>query len=440
MIIEFSISNYRSLCKRQLFTMLASSARSKPDNVFSAQLGSSSVRLVKTAAIYGANASGKSNVIRALFEIRKYIVNSGSILIDKPISIYDPFLFNTESSGKPVEFEVLFIGRDKLKYKYKLAFDSEEIVEEALYYYPSGKALEIFKRGKERKDDDDNIHVIKLGKSFNYRKYEVYKKIPFISLFGKAENYHTIISPVYTYFNDLQIWNVTESSWVRLLSNYIKEELQKKENRLLIDPISQLIKDADTQIQSLTLDFEKKISETETIAIDDTKSLRRTVKNEVLYGEHSVFDSFEDDRESKSSHLLPFYNESFGTNKLFAIAGLMVKTLKNGGVIVFDEFDSSLHPLLTSLMLRFFTNNNSGNAQLIFSTHSTYLLNDNLRSDQIWFTDKNQFGETELFSAQDFEGVREDIPFEKWYMGGKFGAIPYLNKLSKIIVDGKEKT
>ena len=123
---------------------------------------------------------------------------------------------------------------------------------------------------------------------------------------------------------------------------------------------------------------------------------------------------------------LPFSNESFGTNKLFALAGLIIKIMNQGGVIFFDELDSSLHPMLTKLLINFFHNNHKNDSQLIFTTHETFILNKEFRSDQIWFTQKNDFGETELFSAQDFEGVREDIPFEKWYLGGKFGAIPYI--------------
>lgn len=436
MIIEFSISNYRSICKKQLFTMRASSVRSKSENTFDVDLANgSSEKLMKAVGIYGANASGKSNIIRALFEIRRFIVDSREITIDKPIPAYDPYLFNTNSSNEPVEFEIIFINKDKHKFQYKIAFNQNEIVEESLCHFPNKKSQEIFKRGKEKKDEDENIHIIRLGKNFNYKKYEIFKKIPLLSIFGKAENYHTNISPVYTYFNELEIWNVTESNWVRRLADYIKEELQKTENKPLIKQIEKLIIEADTQIQSLIVDSNKQINETETITVDDKKSINRLKKNEVLFGKHNVYEK----QNIVSTHALPFINESFGTNKLFALGGLIVKILNKGGVIIFDELDSSLHPFLASLLIRFFQENHPLNAQLIFTTHETFLLNKEFRSDQIWFTQKNTYGETELFSAQDFEGVREDIPFEKWYLGGKFGAIPYVNNLKEIInYDKKE--
>ena len=106
----------------------------------------------------------------------------------------------------------------------------------------------------------------------------------------------------------------------------------------------------------------------------------------------------------------------------------IIEILNKGGVIFFDELDSSLHPIITELLINYFQSNHSDNSQLIFTTHETFILNKDFRSDQICFAQKNQLGETELFSAQDFEGVREDIPFEKWYLGGKFGAIPFVKK------------
>ncbi|MDD4604581.1 MAG: ATP-binding protein [Bacteroidales bacterium] len=436
MILEFSISNFRSIRKKQLFTMIASSARSKSTNIFNVNLANgSSIKLIKSVGIYGANASGKSNIIRALFELRKLIIDTKEISIDKPIPAYDPYLFNINSSNKPVEFEVIFLTKEKQKYQYRIVFNQNEIIEESLHHFPFKKPQEIFKRGKEKSEKDENIHIIKLGKNFNYKKYEIYKKIPLLSIFGKAENYHTTISPVYTYFNELEIWNVTESSWVRRLSDYIKEDLQNPENKLLVKQIEKLIYEADTQIQSLIIDPNKKINETETILIDDKKSINRVRRNEVLFGEHNVYEN----QNIVTTHALPFIHESFGTNKLFALGGLIVKVLNKGGVIFFDELDSSLHPLLSSLLIRFFQINHKSNAQLIFTTHETYLLNKEFRSDQIWFTQKNTFGETELFSAQDFDGVREDIPFEKWYLGGKFGAIPYVNNLNSIVKNGKKE-
>lgn len=426
MILEFSITNYRSFHEKQLFSMIASGARSKSENTFKVDLtNGSEIKLTKAVGIYGANASGKSNIIRALFELRRFILGSNEVDIDKPISVYEPFLFNTKTVNQPTEFEIIFLTKARNKFHYKLVLGQDEIIEESLYHFPKKKAQAIFKRGVEKKEDDENIHIVKLGKNFNYKKYEIFKKLPLITLFGKAENYHTTISPVYTYFNELEIWNVTDSSWVRRLADYMKTDLQKTKNKSLVEQIEKLILEADTQIQSLIIDSDKPIEEKETIEIGENRSINRVKKNEILYGEHNVYDL----NKKVTTYALPFSDESFGTNKLFALASLIIKTMNQGGVIFFDELDSSLHPILTKLLINFFQSNHKGDSQLIFTTHETFILNKEFRSDQIWFTQKNEFGETELFSAQDFEGVREDVPFEKWYLGGKFGAIPYVKNV-----------
>jgi len=437
MILEFSISNFRSIQEKQTFTMVASSSRSKSGNTFDISLtNGDTVKLIKTAAIYGANGSGKSNFIRALFEIRKFIVNSKEITVDMPIPAYDPFLFNTSTINQLSEFEIIFITLDKNKFQYKISFNKNEIVEESLYHFPEKKSQNIFLRGQEKKEADSNIHIAKLGKNLGYKKYEVFKKIPFLSFFGKAENYHTLITPVYSYFNELEIWNATSTTWVSRLANYIKEELQKSENNSELKQLEELICTADSQIQSLQIDYDKKIKENETITTDENKTINKVRQNEVLYGEHKVFEK----HKEISTHNLPFYNESFGTNKLFALGGLIIKILNKGGVIFFDELDTSMHPILSSLLIRIFQENHHSNSQLVFTTHETFLLIKEFRTDQIWFAQKNTYGETEIFSAQDFEGVREEIPFEKWYLAGKFGAIPKIDAPHTFITNGEKET
>ena len=140
MIIEFSVSNFRSIKGKQTFSLIASSARSKSENTFNVTLtNGDKIKLLKTAAIYGANGSGKSNFIRFLFEIRKFIVKSNELTVEKPIPAYDPFLFNTTSRNQVSEFELIFLSRDKNKYQYKISFDKNEIVEESLYHFPEKK-------------------------------------------------------------------------------------------------------------------------------------------------------------------------------------------------------------------------------------------------------------------------------------------------------------
>jgi AAA15 family ATPase/GTPase len=418
MIIEFSVTNFRSVHQKQVFSMEANNARSKADNIFEQTLtNGESVSLVKSAVIYGANASGKSNVIRSLEELKEFIVGANRIENDVPIPYYTPFKFNTQSIKTPTEFEVIFIAKNKEKYHYSLVFNEEEILKEELYHYPKKQKRNLFTRPFVKNEIDENLHIGRLSKELGYKKYEIHKKLPFLSLFGKAENYHTDISPVYTYFKVLEIWNVAESSFISV----ILRDLQKESYITLKTQIEKLVQICDTQIQS--------------IRIDD---IHKTFFDRSASSEHKIFEG----HNEIGSSFLPFQEESHGTNRLVALGGLILKTLEKGGVIVFDELESSLHPYISRFLVRLFLNKNSNphNAQLIFTSHDYHLMDKEImRADQIWFAEKTEFGETEIFSAQDFDGVREDIPFDKWYMAGKFGAVPHINEIEFIFGDDKEK-
>ena len=147
------------------------------------------------------------------------------------------------------------------------------------------------------------------------------------------------------------------------------------------------------------------------------------------------------DKKGKKVDLVLFdkqKNESDGTNKIIDLSGPIFDTLLHGNVLIIDELDAKLHPLITMSIVELFNSpeSNPNNAQLIFATHEVTLLDRDLfRTDQIWFVEKNQFGETEFFSAQDFEGVREDVPFDKWYMAGKFGGLPKIEDIESIFIN-----
>ncbi len=438
MILEFSITNFRSICEKQVFTMYASSARSKPDNIFeSTMLNGDRLSLTKAAVIYGANASGKSNIIYALWELRKMLVQADSIKIDEPLSSYKPFLFNPTSANAPIGLEIIFITKSKEKYRYFLSFSKDEIIKEELFSYPKKQARNVFTRTNEKNTKDENLHNGRLGKELNYKNYEVHKKLPFLSIFGNASHYHPIISPIHTYFKDLEVCNVVNQRLVTNLSDSIKSDLQKEEYKWLEDQLARLISACDTQINGFHVDKENKIRNIE--QKEDDK-LIKVYRKEVLFAKHKMY---ENQRETGDLHFLPFNEESIGTNHLFALGGLILKALKEGKVIFFDELDSSLHPYISRFLLKLFLNpvSNPKNAQLIFTAHEPNLMDKNmLRADQIWLTEKNAQGETELFSVQDFDGVREDIPFDKWYMEGKFGAVPHISEIEYIFGNGKTET
>ncbi len=190
MILEFSVANFRSIYTKQAFTTYASSARSKADNIFDLQMSNgNSVSLIKSAVIYGANASGKSNIIYALRELQKMITQADRIKIDGEISSYKPFLFNALSINAPCDFEIIFVAKNKEKYRYYISFNEDEIIKEELFYFPKKREREIFTRLNKSNADDINIHIGKLGSEFNHKQYKIYKKLPLLFLFGNASDY-----------------------------------------------------------------------------------------------------------------------------------------------------------------------------------------------------------------------------------------------------------
>jgi AAA15 family ATPase/GTPase len=418
MIIEFSITNFRSIHQKQVFSMAANAARSKADNVFEQPISNGEkVSLTKAAVIYGANASGKSNLVRGLQALQMLVTNLFPD-IEEPIKSYKPFLFDTASAKAPTTFEIIFIARNKEKYRYEITFNQDEILKEMLFSYPKKQARNLFTRPFEKNEKDPNLHIGRLGKELGNKKYKVHKKLPLLSLFGVAQDYHTDISIVYSYFKEFVIFVSPHF--------YANPRLPQLENELEKNKLERLIRACDTQIQGLRI--------VESALTDSENSISRTHKD--LLAKHIVFEQ----GKTVGLYELPFNEESLGTNRLLGLGQFILKALEKGHLIVFDELDSSLHPYVSRFLVKLFFNStsNPNNAQLIFTTHEPSILDkDLLRADQIWFTEKTAQGATEFFSAQDFDGVREDMPFDKWYMEGKFGAVPHISEIESIFGNGK---
>ena len=446
MLLNFSLENYRSFKERQYFSMEANATEAKPSNAVTLHLDSGEqLRLVKSAAIFGANASGKSNLIRAFYSLRRLLTAASDIEVTKPLSQYAPFLFDKRSAQAEVSFDLQFLHPDDKglmqKFRYQLVFNAEGIHQEILSYYPKKREQNIFERPFEQKPEEE-LHKARLGKSFNYKTYELHKKIPFLSIFRKAENYHPLLSKVYAYFETWDIWNLSQTARVGLLRNTMLTELKKQENAAIQDKINRLIRAADTKIKTLKIaDIDtRKIDFLERISDENIKEqLSQQLKHE-LYGVHEVFDS---EGKVLDLHDLPFSEESTGTNALVALAYLIFKVLEQGGLLIFDELDTSLHPHISRILVQLFhaPELNPRHAQLIYTTHEVNILDRQmLRTDQVWFAEKDERGRTELYAMQDFEDLRSDTAFDKWYLAGRFGAVPQTPQdiVHSLLGNGKE--
>ena len=219
------------------------------------------------------------------------------------------------------------------------------------------------------------------------------------------------------------------------MKDSIIEDLNTSGNEKLIKRINKLLKIADIKIEGVTT---KETTEADfPFPKDFSKEMKKLVlqtNRSKILAEHFVYD-----KEVKvDSHFLPFREESSGTNVLFALGGIILKILESGGAIIFDELNNSLHPKLSKFLVRLFNHPiaNPKNSQLIFATHEVTLLdNEVFRKDQIWITDKDNFGATDLYSIKENCNVRDDISFEKWYMSGKLGGQPKMKEIEFIFGD-----
>jgi AAA15 family ATPase/GTPase len=431
MILNIILKNYRSFKEETSFTMLAEASKTKEQNVFVQSLAKGDdVRLLNTAMLYGANASGKSNLLRAIFEISSYI-GENKPNVGKQIPIYDPFLFDIDTKEAPVEFSIEFVGKDNIKYKYQLCFDRINVLKEELTYWPNNKSTILFTRSIP--EDFKSIkHIGQIGAPSKSKDVEVFHNQALLSKFGE-EIPNEIISDVYIYITQIEVINACNSRKLSVLFNDTREKMVSDSN--LLEKMNELLRFVDTGINGVNI---REREETEfNLPKDISDSVKAKFINDNKYymtGKHSVFGNLE---LVKDDGTLPFDEESRGTNTIFALGGRLLEAIENGEVIFVDEIETNLHPFLSKLLVCLFQNPriNKKNSQLIFTTHNTALLDKTLfRKDQVWFTEKDEYGATNLYSLQDFSDVREDTPFDKWYLAGKFGGIPNIKTLEALFI------
>ena len=420
MLLNLIIKNYRSIKTEETFTLIAESSRSKEHSVFLKNLGSGKdeVRLLNTALIYGKNASGKSNILRCLYEV-VMLVKSSSHSVGEDIIFYDPFLLSVETRTAPICICLEFVGKDNVKYKYDLEFNKTEFLREELVYYPKGKEKLLFTRLSPK---GESIHSLRLGQDINVKKFDVFHNQTILSKFGK-EVPHELISQVYLFITSIDVVNASSYRRVSNLRNEVSEFLKK--NPELKSKMDELIVTSDLGINSL------KIEDVEDDAFVLPTGLPTEFKNLIIdkfkYSVSGLHDVYENSEITKTIQTIPLDEESHGTKRIYYLGGKILKSLERGSVLFIDELETGLHTYLCKLLISLYQDKriNSKNAQLVFTTHDTNLLDRTMfRRDQIWFTEKDCEGKTEFFSLQDFNDVREDTPFEKWYLAGKFGGIP----------------
>jgi len=423
MLIEFSVSNFRSIKEEQTLSMIADSSTRKNDNTF-VPIEGNKLRLLNSAAIYGANASGKSNILKALYTLLAYI-HTLNIDVDDNIPYYEPFELEKSCLSQPSIFKLSFII-EGIMYEYQIAFDSREVHHEQLYFYPHKRQANLFIRTKNEVKRGDYFQDKRLFSTKALTKY------PYLSKVAREE--HEQMQKIYEYLKTYNFFlPANDTDLTSSLVHHVNQELQKHEKLKI--KLDKLIKIADTHIEQIkieekTVDFEFDDQMPEEIK----KIFRRDNKYE-LFAVHKTRDGLLEGEEANFNF---FQKESNGTIRLYGLGALILLILNRGCILVIDEIDNSLHPKLCKFLIKLFHHplTNPRNAQLIFASHETTLLDKELlRKDQIWFTEKNKYGETELFSAQHFDKVKGDEPFDLWYMQGKFGGQPNIKEVEFIFGD-----
>ena len=401
MIIQFSVENFRSIKGQATLSMVATPLRdtkvAEEEVMFS--VSGTDTRLLKSAVIFGANASGKSNVVKALDFFKKYIIDSfKNVQAGESIDV-EPFKLDISTAAAPSSFEMIFII-DGNQYRYGMDVDKESVHGEWLYRKACrkrAKEVEIF----YREGDAINVHPsFTIGADLAGRK---------------MVRSNALLLSAAAQFNDPTAVQIIE--WLTsttIMSCSDEEKIWEMAVKHL----------DDSEMRSRMVEFSRYAD----LGIEDIeKSDNHIISRHLQYDENG---------EQKGVLSFPFQSmESEGTIKYFSLAYPILNALDNGTRLIIDEFDSKLHPILTGRIVSLFNSKdtNPHNAQLIFTTHDSNLLDAGLfRRDQIWFTQKDRLGATELYSLADYR-VRNDASFEKDYLAGKYGATPIIGNLSSVL-------
>lgn len=433
MLIEFSVKNFFSIKDKITLSFEASGAKELEDYyVVEPKKG---LRLLKLALIYGANASGKTTILKALDFLRELILNP----LDKKTDVFTlkPFLFDEKTPREPSCFSIAFI-QDKVKYLYEIELNREAVVKEYLYFFKPNKAL-VYKRGT---DVAKQISQIEFGSKLKIsKKYKA-------SLEANTLWNNTVLGGfLKTNFDSYELQSCIDWFEAKLkplitpktnLLGYISEKLET--NEINKSRILEILKKADFNISDIIFkekedDIEEGLGylDSDTVRERIARYLKKHREKEIYFG-HTL-------GTSEIEYALPYTDESQGTQRYYQFSGLLDFMIEHECIFSIDELESSLHPdLLKHFLLTFLVN--AKNAQLLATTHYRELLmeRDILRNDVIWFTEKSNSGSTDLFSLDDFDSsvVRNTSSIFNAYKTGKLGAVPVLSDYYIDLEDGKK--
>lgn len=418
MLIDITIKNYLSFKDETTFSLLTWTNKKKEElegNFFSVN---KKTKLLKTAIVYWPNASGKTNLLKAINFIKNFIIYSHTSIANTPIYWFtnaplQPYKLNTETKDKPSEFEINFFI-EEIQYRYKFSVNNKEVLSEDLYAYKSQKERILYTRSKEHwiiiKDFNDNNS-----------KDRVKENSLALSVFANENSEEA--KKIQKFFLDIHIF-FRNTIWHIDTFNMLKNEPEIFKPFLL-----NLLKKADLWIEDVNYNTQKISLEQLPPEVRDHFIHMQPINNNQdlekidWWFSHSIYDNawiatnkidFKEDSESE------------WTMRVFDLAWSIYNVIRQWKILFVDEIDDSLHPLLLEKIVESLHVENK-KYQFIFTTHNTHLMNIQtlFRRDQIWFVEKLQYWESKLYWLLEFnDKTRKDIILEKNYYKGRYWALP----------------
>lgn len=422
MLVEMTVANFRSFREAQTFTL----AKGKGDemlatNTFDAA-AANNISLLRSAAIYGPNASGKSNLLLALQAMKQIVLESAISLQRGDKLPVTPFRLNPQSRQQPSEFEVTFLV-EGVRYQYGFAATAERIHEEWLLAYPKGRAQRWFGRAWNA---DEKVYDWELGSNLAGEKQLWQKSTRDNALFlsTAVQLNSEQLQPIFDWFkNTLRLANV--GGWGPVFSASLCESNDKAR-------IMDFLRAADLHIDDIVV--ESRPFDPDALPTDMPEPVREAIAGNMR--DKKVIDIKTVHKGDDGKPVtFDFEDESDGTQKLFSFAGPWIDSLANGYVLFIDELHDNLHPRLVQFLVQLFHSpeTNPNNAQLIFTTHETSILNQEVfRRDQIWFCEKDKSQATVLYPLTDFSPRKGRENLEAAYLSGRYGALPFIRALKQV--------
>lgn len=422
MLIEFRITNFRSINETQTLSMVAGSGKELvAENTFESRLPGFP-RLLRSAAIYGANAAGKTNLLRALQFMQSLVLTSTTFQEGARIG-HALFKLSKATSGKPSEFEAVFADEKGVRYEYGFSVDAERFHKEWLIAYPHGRPQNWFERKYHAATKKYEWHFsAKLKGSPRVWRDATRGNALFLSTAIQLNSEQ--LRPVFQWFQKKLVLvfgiEMGEPQLNPFLTYQLLEQPDGKQKLL------KFVHAADLGIDGLSLQRQPMAP----VALAEGNVLREPAPASAVPSVIRIT-TFHKAGDTGASIPLDFGEESKGTRILFNSAGAWLNALNNGEVIFYDELDTSLHPLMTRFLIRLFHGKatNTNNAQLVFTTHDTSLLDSDLfRRDQVWFVEKDEKSASHVYPLSDFSPRKEEA-LERGYLRGRYGALPFIGEL-----------